>query len=399
MRLNVALAGSLVAAITWTPACTARRAEPQQTLTVTVEHPVLESKAPLRVAVVWVQRSVSEQIELLFTYDKPYQARPRFPVRLHVPARADWTRLQHLDSVTLPPGRGFDDPPRGWALTGYRPRLVIYEDRDGDRRLDADTSPAEPFAPSGREDDDAGAEGHDWILAMDDYSLSPLALLDPKSAVAQLPLPAAERFYETTLGLSRFAFASQNGQLLAKAGSVHLARSMDQARSHAELACGRQTTSAISTSVVRARVDDALDPIAVCGLDTADCEPVDMEHLRVDWHPRQGSYPARFAQCKRGGQLEALIVVETATTCVSCSCQVQRSVTSYVVARDTEPSWWPCGSVLPYCDDDNLRDLTSGCDLVFSDAGADAGASDAAATDAAPSPGDASAIAERDADQ
>lgn len=359
-------------------ACTAPSAHPTETRVIRVNADVIEDEDDddeLRVAVGWLQRSHSGELELLFSSDEPYPAQRHFEVELRVPPRVDWTRLQYLDSVTLTGGNGWNDPPRGWGTLGYRPRVVVYEDVDGDRRLDVNASAAKRSSPADG-GVDAGMEatgaGYDRIMAVDDGLLSAIALLDPKSAVAKLSLAAAERFYSLTGGLSRFAFATQQGSVLTEPAPITLTSALTQQGAHANLVCGRIVSSTGSTTEYRVRVDDGLDAVSVCGLETTGCEAVDMDQQEVTWASADVYDVVRIAQCKRNPLLEALVVLVATTDCSACACTVHREITSYVTRRDQVPSWWPCGSELPYCEQGSLVDVDLGCERAVSDAGADA---------------------------
>lgn len=127
---------------------------------------------------------------------------------------------------------------------------------------------------------------------------------------------------------------------------------------NADIACRRQLRNTSDPPpAVRLWVDRALDPGVVCGLEIADCRPVDTSTLTPPALPPppedrpDNPFVARNAQCRRRGGLEVLVIEEDRVVCNPPTCLCSDHVTIEAVATSTSsaPRWWPCGEEVVRC--------------------------------------------------
>lgn len=373
-------------------ACTAPEAQPSTQLDVTLDltavaETVSESDAPLRAAIVWMHET-SAGLEARVSWDQPVRDRARMQARFSIPIGVEWSQLRPTSSLRVPVAASSQQAPGSetLAISGYRPRVIVYADGDGDGEFHFDPKLASG-APTDRGDAGAVRErSGDWIVAIDYQSGGILALEDPRATLAELPPSTAYYYYQYAPGFSHFVFVESGGGalVLGKAAPLKLT-TYTHARNHFELSCGRSLSPSVRVAPPEIKVDVALDLASICGLDAPLCESVELDLATPIWRAEElesqraeVDESGRAAQCKRGGNLEALLVRRWAMSCANCACTTEVAVEIHVAERGALPAWWPCGDELGYCRTGTLREFVAECPLEplqpASDASAEAGA-------------------------
>ncbi len=234
------------------------------------------------------------------------------------------------------------------ALDGTRdelhlawPRLIAYLDHDhsGD------------FDPS--------IDSPDQVLGTDSPQNRIGWLVDPEDALSRLSPEATESYYQATGGLYTPFLVYPLPQTTDLLPVARLAIPIDASRlsiANSDLRCrGLLRNGPELEPEIKLWVDRSLDPAIVCGLDIADCRPVDTSTLTAPELPPQtriNPVVSRTAQCRRRLGVELLVLQEQRIRCDGrCICAEAVKIEAVATSTSAEPpSWWPCGQELPYCD-------------------------------------------------
>jgi hypothetical protein len=260
------------------------------------------------------------------------------------------------------------------VVQAYRPRVVVYEDANGNERLDLEKN---------------GTTDPDRVLSIDDDYYTMGAVLDLEQLLRESAPPLVDLYYEATGG--RFtAFVPTMGTgdytYLGARDFEYRFSLEDAGLALASLRCLRSVTTASTAPSPAVLLDDSLDA-ALCGLDYGDCRSEKLEKLPAPLVSTvRSSALQRQAICRRREGLEALAVSETRLQCERCKCVTDRELDIFIAAREALPSWWPCGDEVDYCKSaSDLAGYPSEC--LGLAGGAVAGGSDALATSVPPIPG------------
>jgi len=94
--------------------------------------------------------------------------------------------------------------------------------------------------------------------------------------------------------------------------------------------------------------------LSICGIDQPHCRGVSLNEEPAPELPDLEDVDADFvAQCRRRGELEALVIGRRAITCESCSCLQAYEETVRIADLAALPDWWPCGDLLETCTDED----------------------------------------------
>lgn len=223
--------------------------------------------------------------------------------------------------------------------------LVLYADGDGDGAL---TSADRPLSVSA------------------DVGFAP-AIADQ---LATLSLISADYYYSTTDDRisSYVRIASFGGTIAVIDHLSPIAVGVTpEVFVRNELSCPRIPRIAVPfdrTPTRTVRVAEDLDPDAICGLEEADCLPLDLSVAPPDIDRLLPSVErARVRGCRRSTTLELLVVEDRSAGCRECSCGWATDTRAFVVRTSSVPTWWPCGgSDAPYCDaPGSLLDIPAAC--------------------------------------
>lgn len=223
------------------------------------------------------------------------------------------------------------DVPEGSRLRVRTTDLVLYADRDGDGALTSRDRPlslttAVGFAP------------------------------DITAQLGELSLVAATYYYESTA--DRVTSYVRIAVLGGPVGVISHRRPIEVGLTpevfvRNELGCSPRSADPFDATPTRSvRVANDLDADAVCGLEEADCQPLDLTSAPTDIGPRLPSVEsARVRACRRNTTLELLVIEDRAARCRDCACGWATDVRTFVVRTSSTPAWWPCGREdTPYCD-------------------------------------------------
>jgi hypothetical protein len=250
----------------------------------------------------------------------------------------------------------------------YRPRLVVYEDDNGNRVPDVS---------------DDGERIVEPVIAIDsEWATGIAALRDPKAAVTALSLENAEAYYATNEAFSRFAYVTGTGRLELTSPTT-IALAPGAGIGPVAPFCARSLISGFGATKLSLVVDARLDLVTICGVELADCESRrltssdsdagldggDVESLEFDAGDfgagTLGASTPGFEQCRYNGSLEAWTRWNYETECDQCQCLTRTVGRSLVVSRAAVPDGWPCGKRVAYCEPEALPlySLATSCDL------------------------------------
>ena len=219
----------------------------------------------------------------------------------------------------------------------HRPRLVVYDDTNGDSELSV--------AP----------DSSDRILGIDVGDTGVAAILDVEGLLRKLPLDASEAYYSATRGhYTAFIPVGVNGSapyVLEK--PLPLTVSLEASSLPGEVfKCGRPTIE-WETMHVDVSLDDSIEP-TLCELLYGNCVLADFGTIQPpEIAPVDRISLWREAQCRISGTLESLVVLERSVACSQlCSCKRTPLTRAYVTPKSNLPQWWPCGAAVEYCQSD-----------------------------------------------
>lgn len=258
------------------------------------------------------------------------------PVRLRLTAPALNTALRR-EALPL--------TPNGENIIVARPRIIAYLDLDGSESYQYG---AQRFGP----DQPLGADGYWHTLGW---------LPEPEAQLSALSPEGAQRYYEIA-GQRYTPFVTlrrkADGTLIADEEGEPL--EVDATRlsiTPADLACqGNLRNAATPIPEILMWVDRSLEADTLCGLDVADCRPVDTSTLTPPALPDpelDNPFVATYAQCRRRRGLDLLVVETQRLRCEPSTCGCATAVGVVAVATSTSvpaPAWWPCGQQVDYCD-------------------------------------------------
>lgn len=253
-----------------------------------------------------------------------------------------------FEPPNLTRGRGSD---LSWQFLGTRegvplgwPRLVAYLDHNRSGRLEA------------------GPESVDQIVGADSQQRRVGWLFDTEATLATLSAEGIEGYYQVTGGrytpfvLASGGLLSADDEVPPEPGIVIDASQLSIVNS--DLLCGGFLRNGSEVPAkVELLVDLSLDPAIVCGLDIADCRPVDTSTLTAPVIPSPtGVNPVvrATAQCRRRLGVELLVIENQRIRCTDrCVCTNHTTIEAVATSTAAEmPAWWPCGDTLSYCDSD-----------------------------------------------
>ena len=331
--------GTLLAAAFWSAACgLAEQRTPQPSETAVAVYNVLadDTRGNLRLALVWIDDDLrttadvpvppvaaegGEQTVLL-----PLRSAAGFPIASYQPQ----------ETVRI--------PNTSLMLSGYRPRVVLYDDVDDNGA----------FTP-----DVLGHQGPDRVLGIDNGVTSVCALSDLEAALQMMTLEETDMFYAGTGGIFTPFVQVESGSPLIFLPAVFtpiLITVSDAPVPREQLHCGRQNVrvyDSLTSPSLRASgiVDVSLDASTLCGSNLATCVTEDFSTMPApDLHAVSSDGHVRILQCRRGTLAEALVIHSGVRVCDSCVCEADLHEDAYFAAPDALPTWWPCGDAIPYCD-------------------------------------------------
>ena len=304
-------------------------------------------EGPVRYAVAWTVQ-VGDDVSLEVTDDGP--------IDLHDDGTLVELRLPDDPKRLFPQERlpmVYTDESFLYASV-QRPRFVLYTDRNLNERFDADV---------------LDHEGPDRVLGVDVGPRYVAGLLDAEAALRSIPFALTESFYLATGGdfTSFVSVVDNGGSLELREWSPSVPVDIDLSDYPlASLQCMRPALTPRSTR--RIVLDDDVDE-ALCGLDAAQCEQLDLhetQSVQALVEATQGRSPA--PQCRRRDDLVALAMMTTTRTCDFCACWERRDQTVLVVNGNDPPDWWPCGRSVVYCNSEDLfAAYVFGCVIDFDD--------------------------------
>jgi len=231
----------------------------------------------------------------------------------------------------------------GQGLLVSRVRLIAYLDHDR----------------SGSYQDGQSLFGPDQPLGIEQYWRGVASLPDPEAQVGLLSPEAAAGLYDATGGrFSGFVPVQLGGGGELAPDTSGDPFEVDTSRLsivNADLACRRELRNTTDPEpVIRLWVDRALDPSATCGLDIADCRPVDTSTLTPPALPEGepvNPFVATHAQCRRRAGLELLVLETRRVRChpMTCACFDAVDVEAVATSTSAPPAWWPCGDTVDPC--------------------------------------------------
>jgi hypothetical protein len=348
MRWDVQTPGWLAAVVVALVGCDPGGPDEPQGASVAWSMPDLdgvEVSGSLRFAVAWTYRR-QEGFGLLTTSDGPLdRSATSFEVFVDLPPAERREQVAPTERLFL----GYTNN-RPMSTTAYRPRFVVYEDRDENGSFNADV---------------LDHHGPDRVLALEEEPASIAYVIDVESVFSELPFSRIESFYVATDGrFSSFVTVVDSGNMLELSiwdPQVRLELDDPEFLRHS-LACMRPTVS--TTSGREVLLDEAVAP-AMCGLDLADCRSVRLDEEPPPELPELDEVDPDFvAQCRRRGDLEALVVGRRVTNCDVCTCSRDYDETVWIADRSSLPEWWPCGDYLETCtdeDDDAFAAYSTAC--------------------------------------
>lgn len=241
----------------------------------------------------------------------------------------------------------------------YRPRIVVFEDRDGNGAYD----------PRIFEH-----EGGDPVLGIEGNGTDPIyALMQFERSLARMTLEQNQRYHELTGGRhSRIiAFEGRTSTLTPDAlrllgppvVSIHLT---DSDLPERDLECLERRRfdpvpelqpivfTGTSSRTVVIWADRDIDPAVACGLTLDDCRSANLDTLAPEL-PRERLTDGRrvLAQCRQSQSYTTLVILEAHLACERCRCGWVERHTAYLTRTGTaatRPAWWPCGERVPFCD-------------------------------------------------
>jgi hypothetical protein len=179
-------------------------------------------------------------------------------------------------------------------------------------------------------------------------------LIDVESVFDEIPFSRIESFYVATEGrFTAFVTVVDSGNMLElSVWDPEVKIVLDDTEfPRYSLECMRPTVATRSSREVF--VDDAVD-LSICGIDQPRCRGVSLDEEPPPELPDLEDVDADFvAQCRRRGELEALVIGRRAITCESCSCLQAYEETVRIADLAALPDWWPCGDLLETCTDED----------------------------------------------
>ncbi len=305
----------------------------------------LTTTTPVRVAVAWTYRS--KRGFGIFTTSDVAVDRETDGQSLFV--RLPPSELRDDVAPTEPLFLGYSNN-QPLTTAAYRPRFVVYDDRNENGRFDSDV---------------LGQEGPDRVLGIEREPAGVAYLLDVEAVLSQLPFSRTETFYAATEGrFTALVSVIDTGDMLGLVSwDPHVDLVYDDSGfARSSLECLRPAVSATSSRFIF--VDAAIDP-SLCVLSLSGCASVVLDaELPPELPAPDPVDPDWVAQCRRRDALESLILRRRSQGCDDCSCTEEEIETVYVADRQHRPEWWPCGDELEICTagEDRITSYSAECE-------------------------------------
>ena len=200
--------------------------------------------------------------------------------------------------------------------------------------------------------------GPDQIIAMENSPAGYVWAPDLENQLAMLVPPVLSGYYAATDG--RYTaffpiFFTGNFDMASATASATI--DLSQATiAPARFACDDGLAGPrVLDQIIQLRIDDQLAAENLCGLEFTECSTVAID--TVDPSPFfppewMNPYVGVIAQCRRRGGYETVVVETTRQSCNPITCMCTRTVEVNAVLTSTAepPSWWPCDTLIPYCE-------------------------------------------------
>jgi hypothetical protein len=331
----------------------------QATITLAVADGVTP-EGPLRFAVAWRQGTGATQ-RWITTWDVPVDlSAETLSVSLDLPPEAELAAVTDLSQVRVECGA--DSSSSYWPVA--TPRLVVYQDLDGNGRLIADL----PYS--------LGVDRVWAVAGIGSVASEIVAFVDLDEVLSTGGLEMSECVRKLTQGLYVPFLMGQGYASYVEPTGEPLSATLELSPTdYPRVAMGCEDTSASALSESygslvlgsrRATVDLEV-PGSLCGGTTLPCDVVDLDGAAVP-DLTVTSYPGfvEVTRCAVQGSLDILWHREVTLVCEDCSCLRVEEGNLWIADNTARPSWWPCGDSVPYCggQQPNIWSPPSPCTLV-----------------------------------